>query len=103
MIALNLSGNNLTGAIPQKIGQLKQLQSLDLSGNQLSGVISMKMADLYFLNFLNLSNNHLYFNENDFIPSPLSNLISNYFNFNQIELKIFYSFLMALSKKLPID
>jgi len=50
----------LTGAIPQKIGQLRQLQSLDLSGNQLSGVISMKMADLYFLNYLNLSNNHLF-------------------------------------------
>jgi hypothetical protein len=40
LIALNLSGNNLTGAIPQNIGRLKQLHSLDLSGNQLSGVIN---------------------------------------------------------------
>jgi len=49
----------LAGAIPQKIGQLKQLESLDLSGNQLLGVIPITMADLNYLAFLNLSNNHL--------------------------------------------
>ncbi|KAI5561944.1 hypothetical protein BDE02_15G021100 [Populus trichocarpa] len=55
---INFARNKLA-AIPQKIGQLKQLESLDLSGNQLLGVIPITMADLNYLAFLNLSNNHL--------------------------------------------
>ena len=35
----NLKGNSLSGTIPQKIGQLVQLQNLDFSDNQISGSI----------------------------------------------------------------
>ncbi|KAL7196310.1 hypothetical protein ACSBR1_036337 [Camellia fascicularis] len=56
---LNLSMNHLRGTIPEKIGNLKQLETLDLSKNELSGPIPSSMASLTFLNHLNLSYNNL--------------------------------------------
>ena len=41
---LNLSGNNLRGAIPRQLGNLTALQSLDLSGNYLSGRIPWQLS-----------------------------------------------------------
>lgn len=56
---LNLSKNLLTGKIPETIGNLHQLESLDLSRNQLSGAIPSSISSLTFLSHLNLSNNNL--------------------------------------------
>ncbi|KAG8058698.1 hypothetical protein GUJ93_ZPchr0002g25015 [Zizania palustris] len=59
LVNLNLSMNNLTGTIPQKIGALQKLESLDLSINSLSGGIPSSLSDLNSLSHLNLSYNNL--------------------------------------------
>ncbi|PON35543.1 LRR domain containing protein, partial [Trema orientale] len=56
---LNLSNNYLSGNIPDKIGELKALESLDLSNNQLSGSIPISISALTSLSHLNLSYNNL--------------------------------------------
>ncbi|GLT49221.1 hypothetical protein SLA2020_227950 [Shorea laevis] len=56
---LNLSMNHLNGSIPDKIGNLRWLESLDLSHNQLSGQIPPSLSNLTFLSYLNLSYNNL--------------------------------------------
>ncbi|KAI8564458.1 hypothetical protein RHMOL_Rhmol03G0183500 [Rhododendron molle] len=63
--SLNLSGNHLTGRIPRNIGDMRQLESLDFSLNQLSGVIPPSMSSLTFLSHLNLS----FYNLTGSIPS----------------------------------
>ncbi|KAK6288900.1 hypothetical protein POUND7_000441 [Theobroma cacao] len=57
--SLNLSGNLLTGKIPEKIGNMESLESLDLSMNRLYGEFPSSFSDLHFLNHLNLSYNNL--------------------------------------------
>ncbi|XVF78375.1 hypothetical protein PTKIN_Ptkin14bG0126600 [Pterospermum kingtungense] len=59
LVALNLSRNILKGNIPTKIGQLRQLQALDLSRNKLSGSIPPSLSKLTFLGTLDLSYNDL--------------------------------------------
>ncbi|XP_068639556.1 receptor-like protein EIX2 [Aristolochia californica] len=59
LINLNLSGNQLSGKIPESIGNLHQLINLDLSKNHLFGMIPSTIADLTFLSHLNLSYNNL--------------------------------------------
>ncbi|KAL8557440.1 hypothetical protein ACS0TY_004747 [Phlomoides rotata] len=59
MVSLNLSGNHLTGSIPDNIGDMKQLESLDLSRNTLSGEMPNSFSAMYSLNYLNLSCNNL--------------------------------------------
>ncbi|KAK6230542.1 hypothetical protein QUC31_002060 [Theobroma cacao] len=59
LVALNLSRNLLSGKIPLKIGQLRQLQSLDLSRNNFSGCIPPSLSELTFLGSLDLSYNYL--------------------------------------------
>ncbi|KAF5740464.1 putative Serine/threonine-protein kinase bri1 [Tripterygium wilfordii] len=56
---LNLSINHLTGKIPESISRLRILETLDLSRNQLSGTIPPVMASITSLNHLNLSHNNL--------------------------------------------
>ncbi|KAK9267134.1 hypothetical protein L1049_009553 [Liquidambar formosana] len=56
---MNLSMNHLTGNIPAKIGNLRMLETLDLSRNQLSGPIPESLSSLSFLSHLNLSHNNL--------------------------------------------
>ncbi|RYR36276.1 hypothetical protein Ahy_A10g051271 isoform C [Arachis hypogaea] len=56
--ALNLSWNHLTGNIPSNIGSLTDLESLDLSHNHLSGSIPPSMTSMTFLSHLNLSYNN---------------------------------------------
>jgi len=67
---LNLSGNDLYGIIPLKIGNLDDLISLDLSYNQLTGGIPSELGNLDNLTYLNLNDNQL----NGNIPSELGNL-----------------------------
>ncbi|XP_057862779.2 receptor-like protein EIX1 isoform X1 [Cryptomeria japonica] len=56
---LNLSMNNLNGTIPSSLGGIGQLESLDLSRNKFSGQIPLELDFLHSLGFLDLSNNHL--------------------------------------------
>ena len=65
---LNLSHNNLTGAIPGEIRFLKNLKSLDLSYNQMTGVPA-EVGQLSNLVTLNLSYNKL-----TGLPNELGNL-----------------------------
>ncbi|KAM7497899.1 hypothetical protein LguiA_022313 [Lonicera macranthoides] len=58
LVSLNLSRNNLTGNIIQKIDHTKMLESLDLSRNQLPGEIPTGLASLTLLSVLDLSNNN---------------------------------------------
>ncbi|KAH0728039.1 hypothetical protein KY284_003904 [Solanum tuberosum] len=57
--SLNLSKNNLTGRIPNDIGDMKVLESVDLSENQLYGQIPQSFSSLTTLGYLNLSDNNL--------------------------------------------
>ncbi|XP_072963446.1 receptor-like protein EIX2 [Typha angustifolia] len=70
MLSLDLSGNSLTGEIPEQIGVLVGLKNLNLSANRLTGNIPEMIDGLQSLESLDLSNNDL-FGE---IPSTLSAL-----------------------------
>uniref|UniRef100_A0A7N0ZX35 Uncharacterized protein n=1 Tax=Kalanchoe fedtschenkoi TaxID=63787 RepID=A0A7N0ZX35_KALFE len=56
---LNLTGNHINGHIPETIGLLQNLESLDLSNNALDGHIPQSLASITSLNNLNLSHNNL--------------------------------------------
>lgn len=56
---LDLSGNGLTGTIPEALGELTQLTQLDLNGNHLRGAIPAKLAELAQLCRMDLRGNHL--------------------------------------------
>ncbi|KAI5070773.1 hypothetical protein GOP47_0015116 [Adiantum capillus-veneris] len=57
--SLYLASNNLTGPIPEEIGQLKALVHLDLSHNMINGEIPPSVADMQSLEVLDLSYNKL--------------------------------------------
>ncbi|XP_059436257.1 receptor-like protein EIX2 [Corylus avellana] len=59
LVSMNLSMNHLTGRIPEKIENLHMLESLDLSMNELYGPIPDSLSSLTFLSHLNLSFNNL--------------------------------------------
>lgn len=65
---LNVSNNNLTGALPSQIGQLTNLRILNASGNNMTGVPA-EIGKLTKLQELNLSNNQL-----TGLPMELGNL-----------------------------
>ena len=69
---LDLSGNQLSGDIPATLGGLTYLEVLDLSDNQLTGTIPPEIADLTALRSLTLDRNQLSGN----VPVELGNLIS---------------------------
>ncbi|XP_073006715.1 receptor-like protein EIX2 isoform X1 [Typha latifolia] len=60
MLSLDLSGNRLTGEIPEMIGVLAGLKNLNLSANLLTGNIPEMIDGLQSLESLDLSNNELY-------------------------------------------
>ncbi|XP_072972818.1 receptor-like protein EIX2 [Typha angustifolia] len=68
--AMDLSGNNLSGVIPEEIGALRQLNSLNLSRNHLIGRIPEKIFDISSLEYLDLSSNEL----SGAIPQSISKL-----------------------------
>ena len=70
LIFLELAFNQLSGAIPPGIGNLANLTALDLSGNQLSGAIPPEIGNLTDLNQLYLYNNQL----SGMIPPELGNV-----------------------------
>ena len=67
---LNLSSNQLTGAIPSWLGNLSNLAELWLSNNQLTGAIPSSLGNLSNLTYLGLGGNQL----TGAIPSSLGNL-----------------------------
>uniref|UniRef100_A0A7N0T5X1 Leucine-rich repeat-containing N-terminal plant-type domain-containing protein n=1 Tax=Kalanchoe fedtschenkoi TaxID=63787 RepID=A0A7N0T5X1_KALFE len=56
---LNLSRNQISGHIPENIGLMVNLESLDLSNNALEGLIPASLASITSLSHLNLSHNNL--------------------------------------------
>nr|XP_027101287.1 receptor-like protein 9a [Coffea arabica] len=57
--ALNLSHNYLQGSIPSRLSMLNLVESLDLSYNNFSGEIPSELASLNFLSIFNVSYNNL--------------------------------------------
>ncbi|KAL6329663.1 hypothetical protein AAG906_026394 [Vitis piasezkii] len=67
---LNISNNNISGAIPPQLGKAIQLRQLDLSANHLSGKIPKELGMLPLLFKLLLGDNNL----SSSIPFELGNL-----------------------------
>ncbi|EMS67398.1 Receptor-like protein 12 [Triticum urartu] len=59
LVSLNLSSNLLSGNIPYNIGKLQSVESLDFSRNKLGGEIPRSLSNLTYLSNLNLSYNNL--------------------------------------------
>ena len=55
--ALELAGNNLSGELPEGLGDLENLEVLDLQQNQLSGSLPSGLAELSNLEQVYLNNN----------------------------------------------
>jgi hypothetical protein len=69
---LNLAYNNLTGSIPAQLGGIQSLVKLNLTGNHLSGGIPNELGNLTGLSHMDFSDNEL----SGEIPAFLSNLVS---------------------------
>ncbi|XP_013635871.1 PREDICTED: LRR receptor-like serine/threonine-protein kinase GSO1 isoform X2 [Brassica oleracea var. oleracea] len=72
MYGMNLSSNELSGVIPQEIGNLSRVRALNLSQNFLSGSIPSSFSNLKDIESLDLSYNMLHGS----IPQQLTSLIS---------------------------
>ncbi|MEM9528544.1 MAG: PKD domain-containing protein, partial [Bacteroidota bacterium] len=59
VLGIALSGNNLSGPIPNELGELAQLTTLDLSDNLLTGGIPSSFSKLFNLTQFDVSNNDL--------------------------------------------
>lgn len=71
MTILDLSGNKLSGPLPERISdQLPYMTYLDLSNNSFSGEIPAGIANMTYLNVLSLQHNQF----DGGIPAQLSNL-----------------------------
>ncbi|XVF46083.1 hypothetical protein PTKIN_Ptkin02bG0259700 [Pterospermum kingtungense] len=70
--SIDISGNHLTGEIPDEITNLSALRILNLSSNFLSNSIGEKIGKLQKLEWLDLSHNHL----SGSIPQSLTSLAS---------------------------
>ena len=82
VIGLNLSNNNLNGALPQSICQLVHLQDLLLGENSLSGQIPTCIGNMQALVRITLAANSFTGNIPDFLNTP--NLISLQLAANQL-------------------
>ncbi|KAJ0764585.1 putative leucine-rich repeat-containing, plant-type, leucine-rich repeat domain superfamily [Helianthus annuus] len=56
---LALRGNYVTGQLPEKLGRLKNLESIDLAYNQLTGTIPDSVGSLHLLKTLQMNVNQL--------------------------------------------
>ncbi|KAJ0963497.1 hypothetical protein J5N97_028619 [Dioscorea zingiberensis] len=72
LVALDLAGNHISGAIPQSLSLLDHLVALDLSRNWLQGPIPGVLGQLKNLELLSLAKNNL----NGSIPASLDQLHS---------------------------
>ena len=69
---MNLSGNQLSGEIPEEIGNLRELKYLNLSSNNLTGAIPDEIGNLFNLISIDLSCNQLVGK----IPSTIGKLVN---------------------------
>ncbi len=79
---IGLSNNNLSGTIPDEIGDLTALRGLDLSSNNLYGPVPTGIGNLKGLDVLNLAWNELSGDILDEV-AKLSNLVWLRLNFNK--------------------
>ncbi|KAG9158719.1 hypothetical protein Leryth_024011 [Lithospermum erythrorhizon] len=79
---LSLNDNQLIGVVPDVFQQLPTLQNLDLSGNHLTGQLPASMGNLASLNILHLQNNQLSGTLNVLQDLPLRdlNIMNNLFS-----------------------
>uniref|UniRef100_A0A8R7NWC9 non-specific serine/threonine protein kinase n=1 Tax=Triticum urartu TaxID=4572 RepID=A0A8R7NWC9_TRIUA len=71
--SLKINNNKFSGSLPGTIGNLGSLQiMLDVSNNNLSGVLPQQLGKLEMLEFLNLSHNQF----SGSIPSSLARMVS---------------------------
>ena len=59
LMILDLSGNNLSGSIPEEIGNLTSLTNLNLDGNNLTGTLPESIVNLTSMVSLSFSGNRL--------------------------------------------
>jgi len=78
----NLFSLQLTGSIPENLGNLSTLNDLDLSANQLTGNLPESLGDLNQLNYLYLNNNLLDGPIPMSICTGLSDLLTLFINYN---------------------
>lgn len=57
LLALNLSGNAISGALPNNVGNFARLQALDVSHNAFTGALPQALGSLAGLQVLNASHN----------------------------------------------
>ena len=77
--SVDLSGNQLSGAIPSGLGNIDTLIHLNLNDNQLSGTIPSELGNLDNLKILTLHENQL----SGEIPSEVWNLLER-----EVEIEI---------------
>jgi Leucine-rich repeat (LRR) protein len=70
--SLSLPGNNLTGSLPEEIGDVVDLETLSLPYNSISGEIPTGLTELEFLAILDLEGNLL----SGTIPQSIGNMSS---------------------------
>ncbi|XP_031275757.1 receptor like protein 27-like [Pistacia vera] len=70
LVVLNLRNNSFHGHIPQTFTDECQLKSIDIGHNQLHGQVARSLANCKMLEFLDFENNHMY----EIFPSWLGNL-----------------------------
>ena len=71
VVGLDLSDNNLSGALPESIGNLSSLKKINFCNNRIEGAIPKTIGNLTALAHLNLSHNQL----SGVIPSSIGTAI----------------------------
>jgi Leucine-rich repeat (LRR) protein len=90
LLTFDVSNNELTGELPNDIGNLVNLTGLDVSNNVLRGLIPTSLSSLTSLEHLYLDNNHFEGEIQDDIFTSLTSLKELYLSFNMFEGEVPY-------------